>query len=546
MKLRTLVVTTILISLSSAAAFPQAKPSSNIPHLEKHGTATQLIVDGKPYLVLGAELNNSSASSMEYMRPLWPKIAATNLNTVLATVSWELMEPEEGRFDFSLVDGLIQDARRYHLRLIVIWFGSWKNGKSTYQPVWVKINQQRFPIIQDEKGKGLPTLTTLSDANRDADARALAALMRHIREVDGEAHTVLMIQVENEVGVVGLSRDHSPVANQAFAGPVPKEFMDYLQKHKDTLIPELRKRWEAAGFKTAGSWEEVFGACIETDELFMAWNYARYIGHVAVAGKAEYPLPMFVNTWLRQNDKEKPGSYPSGGPLPWVMDAWRAGGPAIDILAPDVHVPNFDDWCAWYRQSGNPLFIPESRGDARGVAHAMSAAAKYDAIGYSPFGIDRLVSPDGELGKGYQVLAQVAPLILERQGLGKVTAVLVDKDAPRSKMRLGDYTIEARYALRSQDPNAPVAPPVDRVAGLFIQLGPDDYAIVGRSISVYFEAATDAAQSVGLATVEEGQYVDGRWVPGRRLNGDETPDWRGLWFPGDRYTIQKIKLYRYR
>jgi hypothetical protein len=546
MKLRTLVATTILISLSSTAAFPQAKPSSNIPHLEKQGTATQLVVDGKPYLVLGAELNNSSASSMEYMRPLWPKIAAANLNTVLATVSWELMEPEEGRFDFSLVDGLIQDARRNNLRLIVIWFGSWKNGKSTYQPVWVKTNQQRFPIIQDEKGKGLPTLTTLSDANRDADARAFAALMRHIREVDGDAHTVLMIQVENEVGVVGLSRDHSPVANQAFAGPAPKEFLDYLQKHKDTLIPELRKRWEAAGFKTSGSWEEVFGAGIETDELFMAWNYARYIGHVAAAGKAEYPLPMFVNTWLRQNDKEKPGSYPSGGPLPWVMDAWRAGGPAIDILSPDVHVPNFDDWCTWYRQSGNPLFIPESRGDARGVAHAMSAAAKYDAIGYSPFGIDRLVSPDGELAKGYQVLAQVAPLILERQGLGKVTAVLVDKEAPRSKVRLGDYTIEARYALRSQDPNAPVAFPVDRVAGLFIQLGPDDYAIVGRSISVYFESATDPAQSVGLATVEEGQYVDGRWVPGRRLNGDETPDWRALWFPGDRYTIQKIRLYRYR
>ncbi len=546
MKLRTLAVTAILISLSSTAAFSQATPSTNIPHLEKQGTATQLIVDGKPYLVLGAELNNSSASSMEYMRPLWPKIAAANLNTVLATVSWELLEPEEGRFNFSLVDGLIQDARRYNLRLIVVWFGSWKNGKSTYQPVWVKTNQQRYPIIQDEKGKGLPTLTTLSDANRDADARAFAALMRHIREVDGDAHTVLMIQVENEVGVVGLSRDHSPVANQAFAGPVPKEFMDYLQKHKDTLIPELRKRWEAAGFRTSGSWEEVFGAGAETDELFMAWNYGRYVGHVAAAGKAEYPLPMFVNTWLRQNDKEKPGSYPSGGPLPHVMDAWRAGGPAIDMLAPDVHVPNFDDWCTWYKQSGNPLFIPESRGDARGVAHAMTAAARYDAIGYSPFGIDRLVSADGELGKGYQVLSQVAALILERQGLGKVTAVLVDKDAPRSKVRLGDYTIEARYALRSQDPNAPVAPPVDRVAGLFIQLGPDDFAIVGRSESVYFESATDPTQSVGLATVEEGEYVDGRWVPGRRLNGDETPDWRGLWFQGDRYTIQKIKLYRYR
>jgi len=253
MNLRTAFVTTILISLASTAAFAQVKPATNIPHLEKQGTATQLIVDGKPFLVLGAELNNSSASSLEYMRPLWPKIAATNLNTVLATVSWELMEPEEGHFDFSLVDGVIEGARRYDLHLILLWFGSWKNGKSTYQPLWVKANQQRFPLIQDENGKGLPTMSTLSDANRDADSRAFAALMKHIREVDGDAHTVVMMQVENEVGVLGPSRDHSPAANKAFAGPVPKEFMDYLQKHKDTLIPEMRKRWEAAGYKAFGS-----------------------------------------------------------------------------------------------------------------------------------------------------------------------------------------------------------------------------------------------------------------------------------------------------
>jgi len=544
MKLRTLITTAILISFAPAAALSQTKASPNIPHLQRQGTATQLIVDGKPFLVLGAELNNSSASSLEYMRPLWGRIAAANLNTVLATVSWELMEPEEGHFDFSLVDGLIQEARRSNLRLILLWFGSWKNGKSTYQPVWVKTNQQRFPLIQDEKGKGLPTLTTLSDANRDADARAFAALMKHLGEVDGEAHTVIMMQVENEVGVLGQSRDRSPVANQAFAASVPAEFMDYLQKHKDTLIPELRKRWEAAGFKTSGSWEQVFGAGLETDELFMAWNYGRYVGHVAASGKAEYPLPMFVNTWLRQGpDKpgeDKPGGYPSGGPLPWVLDAWRAGGPAIDILSPDVHVPNYSDWCGWYMQSGNPLFIPESRGDARGVAWAMATAGRYDGIGYSPFGIDRLTAPDGELAKGYQALSQVAPLILERQGLGKVTAALLDKETPKAKVRLGDYTIEARFR-EGRGPGGP-----DAVTGLFIQVGPDDYVIVGRSMGVYFEPATDPAQSVGLAVVEEGQYVDGRWVPGRRLNGDETPEWKALSFGGDRYTIQKVKLYRYR
>ena len=539
MMLRTLIVAAILMSLAPPAAHSQGKPANNIPHLEKQGTATQLIVDGKPFLVLGAELNNSSGSSMEYMRPLWPKIAATNLNTVLATVSWELLEPEEGRFDFSLVDGLIQDARRYNLRLIVLWFGSWKNGKSTYQPVWVKTNQQRFPLVQDEKGKGLPTLSTLSDVNRDADARAFAALMRHIREVDGDAHTVIMMQVENEVGVL---------ARRATTRPRPtrrSRVRFWTTPNTRDLIPESQA-WEAAGFKppeleksSAPAWKPTNLHGVELRP---------HVGHVR--RRQSRISAAYVRKYLaargRKSHEDKPGGYPSGGPLPQVLDAWRAGGPAIDILAPDVHVPNYDDWCTWYTQSGNPLFIPESRGDARGVAQAVATAGKYDGIGYSPFGIDRLASPDGELAKGYHTLSQVAPLILERQGLGKITAVLVDKETPRSKVRLGDYTIEARFAPRSQDPNAPVAGPVDRVAGLFIQLGPDDYVIVGRSMEVNFETATDATQSVGLATVEEGQYVNGRWVPGRRLNGDETPAWKALYFGGDRYTVQKVKLYRYR
>jgi hypothetical protein len=402
-------------------------------------------------------------------------------------------------------------------------------------------------LVQDEKGKGLPIMSTLSDTNRDADARAFAALMKHIREVDGDAHTVIMMQVENEVGVLGVSRDRSPAANKAFAGPVPKEFIDYLQKRKDTLIPELRKRWEAAGFKAAGSWEEVFGAGMETDELFMAWNYARYIGRVAAAGKAEYPLPMYVNAWLRQNANGKPGEYPSGGPLPHVMDAWRAGGPAIDFLSPDIYVPNFTEWIEWYVQSGNPLFIPESAAGARGVANAIWAIGKHNSIGYSPFGVDRSATMDGELVKGYQLLSQVAPLILANQGTGKMTAVLVEKETPSAKVRLGDYVIEARLSAgRGPAPAAAAAPAVDRVAGLFIQVGPDDYVIVGRNMNIYFASATDETQSVGLGTVEEGRYVDGRWVAGRRLNGDETPEWRALRFQGDGYSVQKVKLYRYR
>ncbi len=281
MKLGLLFCSTLVFSSALASA-------ADIPHLQKQGTATQLIVDGKPFLALAGELHNSSATSLEYMKLVWPKLAAAKLNTVLAGVSWNQIEPQEGKFDFSVLDGVIRDARSENLRLVLLWFGSWKNALSSYPPDWLKKDFKRFPRIQVQAGQTIELLSTLSDANRDADARAFAALMRHVKEVDGQQHTVVMIQVENEVNVIGDSRDRSPVANKAFAGPVPKELMDYLQKHKDTLIPELRQLWETAGFRNAGTWEEVFGKGIATDEIFMAWNYARYIGRVAEAGKAEY------------------------------------------------------------------------------------------------------------------------------------------------------------------------------------------------------------------------------------------------------------------
>jgi beta-galactosidase GanA len=550
-----------------AAADPAA------PHLQRQGTATQLVVDGQPLLIRGAELNNSSASSLDYLKPLWPRLAASRLNTVLATVSWELIEPEEGRFDFKLVDGLVNDARASNLRLVLLWFGSWKNGKSTYQPLWVKTNQARFPLVQNEQGKSLNTLTPFSDANCESDARAFAALMRHLREVDGRQHTVLMIQVENEMGVLEDSRDYGPVANQAFAGPVPPELMAYLVAHRDALVPELRELWDANGSRPSGTWTEVFGPGkpagkeipVRTlsppmteqehetawrslywpvDEIFMAWRYARYVNKVAEAGKAEYPLPMYVNAWLQQRDHAWPGTYPSGGPLPQVMNVWQACAPAIDILAGDIYVQEFEEVCGRYHRCGNPVFIPESRGDGRGAAQAIWAFGRHDAIAYSPFGIDRLAGADTDLAKAYDAIAQVSPLILEHQGKGTMTALLVDRDGAPQTVRLGNYQIEARYSVRNFGPVSASTPP-ERVAGLFIATGPDDYVVVGRAMNVFFASAATPSDSVGLATVEEGVYTDGRWVPGRRLNGDETPEWKALRFPAENYGIQRVKLYRY-
>jgi hypothetical protein len=380
--------------------------------------------------------------------------------------------------------------------------------------------------------------------------------------------------VENESGFLGDSRDYCPAANQAFAGPVPKELMDYLVAHRDALVPEFRDVWATNGFKTSGTWTEVFGPGkpddvkipVRTttppmtteeheiawrnlkwpvDEIFMAWHYARYLNAIAAAGKAEYDLPMFVNAWLQQRDHAWPGTYPSGGALPEVINIWQAGAPAIDILAPDIYVPEFEELCARFNRSGNPLFIPESRGDAFGVANAIWAFGTHDAIGYSPFGIDRSAGPDTELARAYEVLSQVSPLILEHQGRGTMMAVLLDSTNSTQKIRLGNYFIEARFASRSFGFGASSNTPPERVAGLFISVGPDDYVVVGRSQTVYFTAADRESDQVGLGTVEEGTYVNGNWVPRRRLNGDETPEWRALRFRGDNYSIQHVKLYRY-
>src|ERR1035437_616630 len=266
------------------------KSSSTIPHLEKRGLATQLIVDGKPFLALGGELLNSSSSGLRYMDTIWHKLEKMNMNTVLGGVSWDLIEPVEGKFDFTTVDSMIQNAEKHKMKLVVLWFASWKNGMSHYAPEWVKKDTTRFPRVVIANGKKLEILSTFSKNNVQADAKAFSALMKHIKEVDGKKHTVIMAQVENEVGIIGDSRDRTNAATNAFLYAIPKPFMDYLRKNKSNLLPEFSKLVGGNMNKQLGNWELVFGKGTSTDEMFMAWNYAQYVNQVAEAGKKEYPI----------------------------------------------------------------------------------------------------------------------------------------------------------------------------------------------------------------------------------------------------------------
>jgi hypothetical protein len=518
-----------------------------IPYLRKKGTATQLIVDDEPFIMLSGELHNSSSSSLTYMEPIWPRLASLGLNTVLAPVSWELVEPEEGKFDFTLVDGLIKGARKHNLRLVFLWFGTWKNTNSSYAPVWVKTNLKRFLRAQLKSGVNTNAVSCFSKAACQADARAFSALMRRIREVDGQQHTVLMMQVENETGILMTPRDRCPMAEERFAQKIPKRLMKYIETHADCLIPYLQHVWKEAGCRTDGTWKEVFGA--GADEVFMAWHIAQYIDTAAASGKAEYSLPMYVNAWLGpQHEGQQPGDYPSGGPVARMIDVWRAAAPNIDFLAPDIYVENFREVCCEYTQSGNPLMIPEARSDEKAAANVFYAIGQHDAMCFAPFGIDSIVEPH-PLTASYRLLSGMTSVITKYHGTGLMIGFVDDSSYGPSfnlstggVMRgfehiLGSYRLQVRF-------NKPLEAGKVPAAGLIIATEDDEYIVAGAGFTLSFAPKPGEESIVEILTLDEGRFENGKWVPIRRLNGDESQAGR-IVYMGDELGVCKAKVYSY-
>jgi hypothetical protein len=289
----------------------------------------------------------------------------------------------------------------------------------------------------------------------------------------------------------------------------------------------------------------------ETEDLFMAWHYARYLGKVVEAGKAEYPLPMFTNAALIRPGYA-PGQYNSGGPLPHSMDIWKAGGSQLDFLAPDIYF-EFKKWAGLYDRPGNPLFIPEANYGSDGAANAFYALGQRRAVGFSPFAIDaaEAAGPENQLARSYDVLAQLAPLILENQTKGRVAAVLLEELTPSQRLRIGGYTLNItgdRPAppLFGPAPSTP-PPPGPRPHGIFIASGPDEFYMAGVGLTVTFSPDSAGPPLVGLATVEEGRFVDGRWVRARTLAGDDTGQGNNLSLRRNGGpAILRVTLYRYR
>ena len=494
-----------------------AVSAQDLPTVRIENGASQLLIHGKPFLALAGELGNSSAGTAAEADTILPRLEKLHFNTVLMPVAWGEIEPAEGQFDFSIPDHWIDVAREQHMHLVFLWFGSWKNAFSEYAPAWVLADTKRFPRAIAVDGQPLEILSTLGEQTARADAKAYAALMAHLREKDATELTVLFVQVENEVGTLGLGgRDRSADADKLFGEQVPAQLTACLSSHRDLLPPELAANFHAG----AGAWRDVFGDA--ADEIFMAWHYGLFVEQVVKAGKAAYPLPMYMNAQLPA-PFEAPGDYPSGGPHPANQVIYRAAAPSIDFYSPDIYWPDFARWVKLYQAAGNPVFVPEARPDVAS-GNALYAIGEARGFGFSPFGVDSLDNSGAghAISETYAALAELSDSILAAQQQNKIRALVLSSIDPRPSqtVALGGYR-SAPCCARA--PGRLASWPRHKAACWPSRQLPTSLSSRARPLTVDFVRDPDTDRQIaGIAGIEQLAYSDGKWTTARVLNGDQS------------------------
>jgi hypothetical protein len=526
-----------LVLLAMPVLGAAQSPTKPIPAIHKDGESYRLLVDGAPYLMLSGQVHNSDTSNADDLNKALDVLAGWHANTAEVPIYWEAIEPKEGQFDFSSVDLSIETARKRDLHLVFLWFGTWKNGESHYVPEWVKRDKQKYARERGSHGEETEIVSPLCHAAMEADSRAFAALMHHIKSVDEAQRTVLMMQVENEPGQLGTDRDYSDAANRSFDQPVAKELLASLESHRQELSAPMAKVWSKS--PKSGNWKQVFDDL--APESFSAWMISNYVNTVAAAGKHEYPLPMYVNVWLIEG-VERAGRWPSGGATVNTLDIWKAAAPSIDILAPDIYYPKFFDVANQYTRPDNPLFVPETNFNPYFVGFAYTTFGSFNGIGFSPFGIDNVVRSAEGAAIGamfedtYRVLRPMLPLIARYQYTGKLHPVLqglANGEDWKQSIRVGD-----RLAANI-DFTASFDPAKGRASGMIIELAPDDFIVMGTGFDVTFRELDGPLRDAQLISIDEGTFQGQQWVPTRRLNGDE----RHVSLP-DRATILRVRVAR--
>ncbi len=514
-----------------------ATADSGLPRLVEQNGRHAFIVDGEPFLMLAVQANNSS-NYPAVLKDVWPAVEKLQANTLEIPVAWEQVEPREGQFDFSYVDTLIKETRERGVRLVLLWFATWKNNAPHYAPAWVKLNNARFPRVVKQDGDTLNSLSPHFKETLEADKKAFVALMTHLKKVDKQ-HTVIMVQVENEVGTYGSIRDFSPTAEKLFRGSVP-----------DVLLKRFNKN--------PGTWREVFGA--DADEFFYAWHIAIFCNEIAEAGKAVYSLPVYVNVALRDPfNPGKPGQYSSGGATDNVIDIWKAAAPSLALIAPDIYMREYHKYIKvleYYSRADNPLFVAET-GNDQPYARYFFAVLGSQGIGFSPFGLDFTDYSNFPLGAkkvtdevlepfaaNYRLFRPMERVWAKLSFENKVWGVAEpDGDNHTQNLDLGAWGATVTYG-RYQfwiDPPTGNTPPSGGVA--IAQLGPDEYLVAGYRARVDFHPSVEFKdKKFMIERVEEGYFKNNNWVFQRVWNGDQT-DW-GLNLTS-RPQVLKVKMATY-
>lgn len=562
----------LIASFLSLASFSSAQCS-----VVGSGADRSLTLDGRPFIILGGELGNSTASSAAEVDYHFPRLKAMGLNTVLAPAYWDLLEPREGVFDFSQVDKVIDTARANDLKVVFLWFGAWKNSMSCYAPDWFKVDTKRFPRAHTSSGKVMEIASCVAENVFRADASAFEKLVAHIAEKDKDEHTVIMLQIENEIGMLESARDYSPDSEKLFRSAVPERLISYIKKNKKNLHPEFRTRWEANGAKLSGTWSEMFGSDVFADEIFQAYQYALYVGRLADIARKYVSFPLYVNAAMNSRGRQ-PGQYPAAGPLAHLIDLWRAGAPSLDFISPDIYDSGFEGWVERYAVCGNALFIPEMHRNEDNGAQAFYVFGQYKALGVSPFSIEN--NPDRtKLTKAYSTLDKLMPTLAEypaRRGL-----LFTSKEQETTWQEEG-MTITARHFFTLPwDPRATDGSRWPAAGAIVIRTAKHEYIVAGTGVVLTFtsmaEQATKAKEEqvmlgedgfvladqtgkktssakvdwsgvkrIGILSVDVVEPDgSGTLRPVKRLNGDEDHQGRHVRIGVDDFQILKVKLYEY-
>ncbi|MDE7310604.1 MAG: DUF5597 domain-containing protein [Eubacterium sp.] len=512
---------------------------ANIPAIKNDNGIPTLYVKDTPFFALSGEIHNSSSSDLQYMETeIWPRLKGLHMNSVIVPLYWETIEPAEGEYHFELLDGLLEQARKNELKLIFLWFGLWKNGESMYVPAWMKLDTQTYYRARKANGEPVNTISPLCQAAIEKDAAAFAKIMAHIREMDEEESTVIIMQVENEIGLLGTGCDYSEPAREAFAQEVPKAL--------------------AKAYGVSGTWKQAFGT--DAEEYFMAYYFAKAVEQITVAGQKEYPLPCYTNAWLKQYPWY-PGSYPSGGPVKNVHRIWKIAAPSLFTLAPDIYVPYVANILDEYGYDGNPLFVPEVRKDSVTASYCLYAFMHQNAIGYSPFGIEEVMLPPEAVDKPpmevmaalnidpsafditgskdyiaavYGLMEQMKPLYLKYRGTEHMKSYVKKSETDFGAwFQFGEYDLSVAYSPKM------TAKPL--AAGVVYELAANKFLIAGMMSTLSFRPKEGENLRVDYLKIEEGTLEKGEWKPGRILNGDERMALR----LGDLPACFYVELYKY-